>query len=282
MTHAKFKQIEYAKQFKPEIAINLVIATGMLSVPSISHAALALKLLTGGLSFLGATADTVTLYNAFGSGPSDDHPLWGTSSSSPNLQIVATETTFDLLLQQPNDVGEFEDDDSVQLTGVVEGPIRNSAGQTMGTGKLWEFSITLEADVGSNTTSLSALGFVKHLWAPHPESGEQPTGAPLSFDLSLSKSCSGLLCTWTQATSKDTDSDRGLHQTGPHYDELKTAELSFNCCSTYFGEIDSFQLKLGAVHAVPEPEAFVLLLSGVVVIGAAKVNRWRNKPTNRV
>lgn len=223
----------------------------------------------GGLTFLGATADSVSLYAAFGSGPSDDHPLWATSTSSPNLQIVATETTFDLLLQQPNDIGEFEDDLSVQLQGVVEGPITNAAGQTTGTGNLWEFSITLEANVGG-ATSLSALGYVKHLWAPHPELGEQPNGAPLAFDLSLSKSCTGsLLCTWTPGSMTDTDTDDGRHQTGPHHDKLERAELSFNCCSTYLGEIDSFQVRLGAVHAVPEPESMALLLAGLGVLGAA-------------
>lgn len=257
-------------------AAGVLLAVGMLAAPGTSEATLALKLLTGGLTFLGATADTVSLYSAFGSGPSDDHPLWGNGTSSPNLQIVATETTFDLLLQQPNDVGEFEDDLSVQLQGVVEGPIRNDAGQTTGTGNLWEFSITLEANLGSGATSLSALGYVKHLWAPHPELGEQPNGAPLAFDLSLSKSCTGsLLCTWTSGAMVDSGIDDGRHQTGPHWDKLKTAELSFNCCSTYLGEIDSFQVKLSAVHAVPEPEAVMLAMAGLGVVGVAGIRRGR-------
>ena len=114
--------------FGPRIAPRMrsLLAALVLSAPLAVHANLALTLLTGGLTFLGATADTVSLWDAFGSGPSDDHPLWGDSNSSPILKIVATEYTFDLLLQQPNDVGEPEDDINVNLKGVVTGPIHNS------------------------------------------------------------------------------------------------------------------------------------------------------------
>jgi hypothetical protein len=258
--------------------VRSLVASLALAVPAAAHSTLALKLLTGGLTFLGATADTVSLWDAFGSGPPDDHPLWGTASSSPTLKIVATEFTFELLLQQPNDVGEFEDDDSVKLEGVVTGPIRNAQGQTIGTGELWEFSVTFEADLGFNTTDLDAQGFVRHRYAPHPQQGEQLLGPSLDFNMTVARSCSGIICTWTKGTETDTDFDKDIHQNGKHEDVLSTAELSMVCCSAAFGEIDNFTLKLFAAHPIPEPSTWLLMGAGLGVIGLVA---RRRRPISR-
>ena len=102
----------------------------------------------------------MTLHEIFGgfSGQSDDHPLYSLGNSSPTLSVSATETTFDLLLKQPNDIGEFEDDLPAILSGIAK--INTATGPA----DAWKFSVTIEADnatiVPPLETSLDAQGFV--------------------------------------------------------------------------------------------------------------------------
>ena len=236
-----------------------------------------MKLLSGGLAVVGAISDSVSLFDAFkGQLPNDDNPLYGDATSSPILSFKATEYSFELLVQQPNDVGEFEDDFSAQLSGTVQGPIHNSQGQVIATGNLWDFSVTFEADLGTRTTDLDAIGRVQHVFAPHRDQGEKEKGgALLDYSLSVTKSCSGILCTWTSSTLTDSTSDSGVHADGKHQDTMPNATLSAVCCSTAFGEIDSFRFDVVAMHPVPEPSITVLLLGGLGVVGFVAARRRR-------
>jgi hypothetical protein len=240
-----------------------------IPLPSNAQIAGALKLITGGATFLGVISDSVSLFKEFDDKPNDDNPLWADSNSTPTIKFLATEHRFEMLVQQANDVSEFEDDENAQLTGIVTGPIHDKQGRVIGIGNLWEFSVTFEADLGSRTTDLDATGFVQHLFPPHIDQGEQPSGgAFLDFNLTVSKSCSGtFVCTWTQSTLTDTGTDHGVHADGKHEDTMPIASLSFVCCSTAFGDIDNFTFKVEAMHPIPEPSTAVLLLGGLGVIG---------------
>lgn len=245
-----------------------------LSLPlsSLGQASGTLKLLSAGAEAFGFIADSVSLWDAFhGNLPNDDNPLWGDANSSPILTFVATEYTFELLVQQPNDVSEFEDDARAQLSGTVMGPIHNKQGQVIGTGNLWEFSVTFEADVNSfsGTTDLDATGKVQHVFAPHPEQGEGLKGASLDFDLNLSKG-------WTPGSVSKTTSDHGVHADGKHEDTMPFATLSMNCCSSVLGTIDSFRFNVVAAHPIPEPSITLLLLGGLGVVGWVAHRRRKN------
>lgn len=243
-------------------------------VPSQAHAATitALTLVIGGISL---TADLLgiggTLVDIFGAGDigtqSDDHPLYTLGASSPSLTISATETTFDLLLQQSNNVGEAEDD----LAAVLSGTTKIDA--PGGMADAWKWKITLEAEVptlfvgcSNGVTDLEAQGFVQHVRAPHPDLGEVPIAPGLDYNLKVAKASTGtILCTWAQSVLTDTDTDSRVHPNGKHKDVLDPAKLEADCCTTFNGEIDSFSLRLTANH-VPEPAAYVLLSTGLLAV----------------
>lgn len=79
-----------------------------------------LTLIINGVSAVGSLVGaTATLVDIFG-GYNDDNPLYSDGAVSPTLAISATETGFDLFLDQPLDVTEFEDDYSANLKGVMQ------------------------------------------------------------------------------------------------------------------------------------------------------------------
>ena len=264
--------------------VRTLAAAVPLAFPLALHAQVTgtMKLLSGGLAVVGAISDSVSLFDAFkGQLPNDDNPLWGDATSSPILSFKATEYSFELLVQQPNDVGEFEDDFSAQLSGTVQGPIHNSQGQVVATGNLWDFSVTFEAEVGTRTTDLDAIGKVQHVFAPHRDKSEKERGgAILDYSLTVSKSCSGVLCLWTSSTLSDSSFDSGAHADGKDQDTMPFADLSAVCCSTAFGEIDSFSFNVVAMHPIPEPSVTVLLLGGLGVVGFV-AKRRRAKDAGR-
>ena len=244
-------------------------------LPSSAQVSGALELITGGATFLGVIADSVSLWKEFDDKPNDDNPLWADDNSTPTIKFVATEYRCEMLVQQTNDISEFEDDEPAQLKGIVKGPIHDKQGRVIGIGDLWDFSVTFEADLGLTTTDLDATGFVQHVFAPHIDQGERPNGgALLDFNLTVSKSCTGtFLCTWSQSTLTRTDSDHGVHADGKHEDNMPTASLSAVCCSTSFGDVDNFTFKLEAMHPIPEPSTAVLLLGGFGVLAYAVKRR---------
>ena len=235
----------------------LMITAAAIPTKSSASVISTVTLIAQGLSIASSMAtNSASLYSLFGS-DGDDNPLYRTSSTSPTLSISATLTTFDLLLQQPLDIGEFEDDYSAQIKGITK------VTDAFGSRDAWEWSLTLEADLDVFTTNLDAIGFVKHVYNPHPSQGESDAPA-MPFNLKLAKSCTGVvLCTWTQGAASTSSSTKTVHQSGTHEDTL-ASDLSWNCCSTAFANIDDFTVKLKAAH-VPLPPAlpvFALTLLG--------------------
>ena len=182
----------------------IISLTLLLLTPSHACALpITLTLLVDGLAktaqFAGAA---LTLAQIFGGldDQSDDHPLYSDGASSPTLSISATETTFDLLLKQTNDVSEFEDDFPAVLSGVAK------INTPTGPADAWKFSINVEAEIESLAlfpeTTLDAQGFVQHIYSPHPELGEKSPAPALNYDLDIAVPCEGgPICSYSSAVS---------------------------------------------------------------------------------
>ena len=171
----------------------------LLLTPSHSYGIpVALTLLVNGVvetaQFTGAALTLAQIFGDF-SGQSDDHPLYSDGASSPTLSISTTETTFDLLLKQPNDVSEFEDDVSAVLSGIAK------INTPTGPADAWKFFVTVEVDNGTLfpplETSLDAQSFVQHIFIPHPDLGEKSPAPALNYDLGVSVPCLGFPCSHT-------------------------------------------------------------------------------------
>lgn len=217
----------------------LVLAVALVT-PAQASPISTLTMLIGGLS---VTADLLqvggALRDIFGAekwgSTSDDHPLWGDANSSPRLTIAATETTFNLLLQQGNNVGEFEDDEPVEISGITKVDTAN------GKVDAWDWRIRLEADI--NTFSFSDLdvsGHVQHIRAPHPGLGEKPMAPPLGYELTVTQN------KFVNHNLSDRDSDTQIHENGRHRDILDPALLTSRWVTE--DEFDFINLRLVAVH----------------------------------
>ena len=263
--------------FAPSILVILLPLLLLMPPPAYANPVTALEIAIGTLKLAGAlTTATKTLVDIFGGDVSknNDNPLYSIGQSSPSLTISATEETFDLLLKQTNDVSEFEDDFSAVLSGVTQVP--TDRGPT----DAWMWKITMEADINTlafpqPNTELDAQGFVAHLNIPKDHINETSPAPGLNYDLSVSKTATGFSQTFTQSILTDMATNQTLHPLGSHSDVLNPAELTAECCSTFQGNIDFFNVHLHAVHA-PEPSTFLLLATGVIgLAGAGK--SWRNR-----
>jgi len=249
------------KKFQRSLRRSALIISLTLLLLTPSHACalpITLTLLVDGLAktaqFAGAA---LTLAQIFGGldDQSDDHPLYSDGASSPTLSISATETTFDLLLKQTNDVSEFEDDFPAVLSGVAK------INTPTGPADAWKFSINVEAEIESLAlfpeTTLDAQGFVQHIYSPHPELGEKSPAPALNYDLDIAVPCEGgPICSYSSAIRSDSDSDEKIHHHGPHMDSLQ-AGLKVDCCSSVLGNIDYFNVALSAKHSEPEPTSYL-------------------------
>jgi hypothetical protein len=181
--------------------------------------------------------------------------------------ISATETTFDLLLKQTNDVSEFEDDEPAVLMGTSFVDTKN--GQT----KAWEWKLTIEADIGSVTgfnCELEAQGFVTHLFIPHPELNERTPAPALNYDLKLRTD--NAMPFSEGPSDKSTDSQQ--HNLGPHRDTLR-AGWNGETSLVGLNHIDFFNVELHARH-VPASSTLFLLVAGLLAL-AVRASYWRNR-----
>lgn len=226
------------------------------ATPAQAQTSTALKLAIGGLSL---TADVLgvggTLASIFGTSAldtqSDDHPLYSIAGSSPSLVISATDTSFDLLLKQTNNVGEFEDDLPAVLSGTTK--VRDAHGNH----DVWNWKITLEADINFFSRSeLDAQGYVQHVYAPDPELHEVPEAPALNFDMTVRQR------SYKAHILKAQDKDDAVHADGPHKDVLFPAELETRWIRN--DEFDYINVHLHAVHVVPEPPTWMLFMLALI------------------
>lgn len=222
------------------------------ATPSHSQTSTALKLAIGGLSL---TADVLgvggTLLGIFGPAgldtQSDDHPLYSLAGSSPSLVISATDTSFDLLLKQTNNVGEFEDDLPAVLSGTTK--VRDAHG----THEVWNWKVTLEADINYFSRSeLDVQGYVQHIYAPDPDLHETPEAPALNFDMTVRQR------SYRNHLLNGSDKDEAVHADGPHKDVLSPATLETRWVRD--DEFDYINVHLHAVHVVPEPPTWMLFM----------------------
>ncbi|CAH0350942.1 PEP-CTERM sorting domain-containing protein [Aquabacterium sp. CECT 9606] len=233
------------------------------NAPAQANPVTTLQLVIGGISLtadlLGIGGTFVDIFGAPNLGTqSDDSPLYTSGSSSPSLTISATDTTFDLLLKQTNNISEFEDDLPAVLSGITKVSSKN--GQT----DAWSWKVTLEANINTFSFSeVSAQGFVQHLFVVHPDLDESSQAPALNYDL-LAKQNSVL----SAHNLSDSDTDTQTHANGPHQDVLKPATLETRWVTS--DEFDYVNVRLHAVHAVPEPQAMLLLAAGGLVAWLAR------------
>lgn len=218
-----------------------------------------LQMVINGISL---TADLLgiggTLASVFGTGgldtQSDDHPLYSIAGSSPSLVISATDTSFDLLLKQTNNVSEFEDDLPSVLSGITK------VGDAKGEHDAWAWKITVEADINLLSPSeLDVQGYVQHIRAPDPELGEIPQAPALNFDLTVTQQRRDLPHPLQASTT-----DKQTHHNGTHKDILSPATLDAKWTTP--DEFDYFTVRLHAVHEVPEPPTWMLYLIALVAL----------------
>lgn len=223
--------------------------------------------------FAGTAATLASIFGGF-TGQSDDHPLYSFGDNSPTLSISATETTFNLLLKQPNDVSEFEDDLPAILSGIAK--INTPTGAV----DAWKFSVSVEADNGTLIpplkTELDVQGFVQHVIVPHPELMEKTPAPALNYDLGISVPCLGFPCSYATSTLLDSDSDYNTHNNGHHIDLLRT-NLEVRCCSTQVGNIDYFNVVLEAKHVIPEPSTVSILCAVFLALACVRRRHHRKE-----
>lgn len=240
----------------------LLSSTLMAAGPAQANPVTALQLTIGGISLtadlLGIGGTFVDIFGAPNLGTqSDDSPLYTSGGSSPSLTISATETTFDLLLKQTNNISEFEDDLPAVLSGITKVTSKN--GQT----DAWSWKVTLEANINTFSFSeVSAQGFVQHLFVPHPDLDESSQAPALNYDLLATQNA------YSAHNLSDDDTDTQTHANGPHKDVLETANLETRWVTS--DEFDYVNVRLHAVHAVPEPQAMLLLAAGGLVAWLAR------------
>lgn len=252
----------------------LVISLSLLALASAhSNPITVLKWFVAGVAVVadfGGAAQTLSAIFA-GSVLNDDNPLYSTATSSPTLTISATRTSFDLLLQQPNDVSIFEDDFIAELSGTTQ--VATELGDT----NAWGWKISIEANMfGPTTINWDVIGHVQHLLAPHPELGEKPNAPALDYTLTIEQTCGVFTCTNT--TQVDSDNDLKTHNDGKHSDQLTEALFELKCCTAPLGFItsDFFKVHLEAIHTdsptvdIPEPATLILLTFGLAAMGFSR------------
>lgn len=255
-------------KFNPRFALAAsLMLFPLMPVPAYASPVTVLKYIVAGVAviadFGGATE---TLSNIFkGSSLNDDNPLYS-SSTSPSLTISATETTFDLLLKQPNDVSIFEDDFIAEISGITQ--VATDKGDT----NAWAWRVTIEADMFGPIINWDVGGEVRHLLAPHPDEGEKKDAPAIGYDLNIDYDyCDKAPCLNKLSTVKDKDLRK--HNDGQHWDQLTSASFELMCCNTTtlgFITADFFNVHLEALHTatptVPEPSTWAILVSGIVLL----------------
>lgn len=248
--------VAHISSFRSVVALCLAscLASGT-QAQTLTSVQLAVKGLSLAADVLGVGGSLASIFGAPALDTlSDDHPLYAIAGSSPSLVISATDTSFDLLLKQTNNVGEFEDDLPAVLSGITK--VRDAQGYH----DAWAWKITLEADINFFSRSeLDAQGYVQHVRAVHLDQHEAAEAPALNFDMTVRQRT-----TRRNHLLSATDKDAHIHPDGPHKDILQPAELESRWVRG--DEFDFFNVHLHAVHEVPEPPTWMLYLLGLLAL----------------
>lgn len=262
--------------FRKNRFLGLVGATVIAFTPTASSAAsftVAVRVGEIIATGVGLLADTIQLSQLNNwSSIGDDHPLYSSGNTSPTLTISATETTFNLFLNQPLEIGEFEDDYPVTLSGIVK--IDKPQGQV----DAWEYNLTFTYNKNIiDPDILDVSGILEHIRAPHPELGEIPKAPALKVNATVVQPQP--IPRPPAPVTKNGPLDKQRHVDGPHYDSLTQNILEATCCETFVGNFTKWNYRLVADHTeVPEPTStFSLLVLGS--LGAASTLKRKLKPS---
>lgn len=240
-----------------------------LGSPAPAHAIGILELVVAGVTatagFYSGTATLMTLFG--GQGINNDNPLYSSGSTSPTLTISASETNFNLFIDQPLEISEFQDDDPATLRGVM--------GFNDGQGFIpaWDFSLTFTAAINPvSANTLKVSGFVQHIRKPsgpeHINDGQ--TGPGLDPDVTATQPFPWFPATHLIVTTGDSQT----HSGGFHKDILQESKLDVLCCETISMNFLEFDYRMKGVHT-PEPSTFLLLAGGL--LGLAQVGRRKQR-----
>ena len=184
----------------------------------------------------------------------NDHPLYSTSTVSPTITITATETTFDLFVDQPLDLGETVDDLPVQISGIAKFDTVQGAVDS------WSYNLTFTFNKDTlvlRTNTLDVSGFIRHVRAPHPELQEQPMAPPLDVDATVTK-IPPLIPQTPANTTVNGPLDQERHVDGTHFDFLTRNRLQFTCCTAIQGDVTKWEYRAKAEHgATAKANAFL-------------------------
>ena len=249
--------------------LGLVGATVIAFTPSASSASswtVALKVGAYIASGVGLLSDTIQLSQLNNwSSIGDDHPLYSSGGTSPTLTISATETTFNLLLNQPLEIGEFEDDYPVTLSGIVK------IDTLEGPADAWSYNLTFTFNKYIfDPDILDVSGELQHIRAPHPKEGEKPKAPALKVNATVAQPRS--IPSPPGPITTNGPLDKQIHVKGSHYDILTENTLEATCCEPLAYNFTKWNYRLVAEHKgvpqVPEPTSTISLLA-LGTLGAA-------------
>jgi hypothetical protein len=264
--------------FRKNKVLGLVGATIVAFTPSAASAAsftVAVKVAGVMATGIGLVSDTLTLSSLTNwNNLSDDHPLYSSGDTSPKLTISATETTFNLFLDQPLEIGETVDDEPVTISGIAK--IDDPKGEV----DAWAYNLTFTYEKNIHVVdTLGVSGTLQHIRAPHPELGEIQKAPALDVDADLAQTPPPFPSPPKPITVNGM-LDMQKHNDGPHYDVMTENRLEATCCTSLLGNFTKWEYRLVADHgkSVPEPSSTLSLLALGTLSAASTLKRKLKSP----
>ncbi len=250
----------------------LCLFTPAACAPAFASTLSTVSLIVDGVSILGEATEAARNFSEiFGVGDitsqEDDHPLYTQGGVGPTIQIKGTPHDFRLFLQQTNDVSAFEDDYAARVAGVSR---FSDGAKTFDT---WKYGFTIEVDLIDDFADMSVVGFVQHIMAPHPETGEEETGKELPFRMAFRQR-------FTDGETKAVENAQTplpseVHPRGTHADSLISAILKAELDGAGIDHLNDFSVLIEANHPRTVPVPATAGLQGVALAALGLAARRR-------